>query len=348
MKIDFVIPNKNQGWAFPLIKWKKELKEKGLDVNVVANPNFKNKRDIVFLTSRYYYSKYNSNDIFFKNLKQDLQKDVNKLKQSQCKIIYYDLSASVGSRELSVIEDVDLFLKRQVYKDKSVYAQTKHPYRPWVKEENAYDGCNKDQLDKINLGWNLAYQDYADWPLFNPNKFKLLFFKNPNLISPSTKRGIAASFRGKMAGQTVPQRKVVVETLKILNSKDPKSFVTGPVIKKNKYIEEVQNTKAMISPFGYGEICYRDMEAFINGCILVKPNMDHVDTFPNVFVKNETYLPTKWDLSDLENILLDVNNNYGDYLKIANRGQNLFKNHYENFEFFYKHFLDIINKTLNK
>ncbi|UAM96639.1 hypothetical protein K8354_09825 [Polaribacter litorisediminis] len=344
MNIDFIIPNKNQGWAYPLIKWKKELKKKGLDVNVVAKPNFKNKRDIVILSSRFYRNKYETNNIFFENLKEDVKRDTDRLRKFDSKIVYYDLSASPGSKELSVINDVDLFLKRQLYKDKDIYTHTYHPNRIWLEGENSCHGISKDQLHKINLGWNLGYQDYANWPLFNPNKFKLFFFNNPTFISPMARRSITASYRGKMAGQTVPQRKGVVETLKKLNNQNPKSFVTGSVINKNKYIKEVQNTKAMISPFGYGEICYRDMEAFINGCILIKPNMDHLETFPNFYIKNETYIPTKWDLSDLKDILLDVDKNYGDYLEIAKKGQELFKNNYYNFDIFYNHFENIVNK----
>ena len=36
------------------------------------------------------------------------------------------------------------------------------------------------------------------------------------------------------------------------------------------------------------------------GSLLVKPNMSHLKTLPNLFVPGETYVPIKWDYSDLE------------------------------------------------
>ena len=30
----------------------------------------------------------------------------------------------------------------------------------------------------------------------------------------------------------------------------------------------------MLSPFGWGEICYRDFEAALNGMLLIKPDMN--------------------------------------------------------------------------
>jgi spore maturation protein CgeB len=55
-----------------------------------------------------------------------------------------------------------------------------------------------------------------------------------------------------------------------------------------------------VSPFGWGELCYRDFEAACLGTLLIKPSVAHLRTEPDVFVENETYVPVRWDLSDLE------------------------------------------------
>ena len=31
-----------------------------------------------------------------------------------------------------------------------------------------------------------------------------------------------------------------------------------------------------MSPFGFGEICYRDFEAMLNGACLIKPDVSHL------------------------------------------------------------------------
>jgi spore maturation protein CgeB len=61
----------------------------------------------------------------------------------------------------------------------------------------------------------------------------------------------------------------------------------------------MMRSKIIISPFGFGEICFRDFEAVCCGCLLVKPRMDHVRTKPDIFLPEETYVPIAWDCSDL-------------------------------------------------
>jgi len=38
------------------------------------------------------------------------------------------------------------------------------------------------------------------------------------------------------------------------------------------------------------------------GSLLVKPDMSHVRTWPDIFVPHETYVPVSWDFSDLEEV----------------------------------------------
>ena len=37
----------------------------------------------------------------------------------------------------------------------------------------------------------------------------------------------------------------------------------------------------------------------MKGCLLIKPSIEHINIFPEVLVPYETYVPVKWDLSDL-------------------------------------------------
>ena len=41
---------------------------------------------------------------------------------------------------------------------------------------------------------------------------------------------------------------------------------------------------SFISPFGWGEICFRDFESIILGKLLIKPNCDHI-TLGQIFIK---------------------------------------------------------------
>ncbi len=70
-------------------------------------------------------------------------------------------------------------------------------------------------------------------------------------------------------------------------------------VPRRLYLAELAFSKIVFSPFGWGEVCFRDYEAAAAGCLLVKPDMSHITTSPNIFVDNQTYISVKWDLSDL-------------------------------------------------
>ena len=57
-------------------------------------------------------------------------------------------------------------------------------------------------------------------------------------------------------------------------------------INRSNYFRELANSLISVSPFGLGEITLKDFESFISGSILFKPNMNHMETFPNIYVDN--------------------------------------------------------------
>lgn len=73
-----------------------------------------------------------------------------------------------------------------------------------------------------------------------------------------------------------------------LNRVSPKQFFT-----------DLQRSRITFSPFGWGEVCFRDFEAIRAGSLLLKPDMDHLQTWPNIYRPGITYVPVRWDGSDL-------------------------------------------------
>lgn len=68
------------------------------------------------------------------------------------------------------------------------------------------------------------------------------------------------------------------------------------------YQAELQQSKICVSPWGHGEVCYRDFEAILCGALLVKPVMNHLETRPNIFLAGRTYAPVQADFSDLAEV----------------------------------------------
>ena len=93
--------------------------------------------------------------------------------------------------------------------------------------------------------------------------------------------------------------------------------VSSGSIPKIKYLEELGQSKITFSPFGYGEICWRDYEAMALGSLLIKPDMSHLKVYPDIFIPYETYIPIAWDFSDFDEKVLHYLNNPKERLRIT-------------------------------
>jgi hypothetical protein len=62
------------------------------------------------------------------------------------------------------------------------------------------------------------------------------------------------------------------------------------------YVHQLLSSKIIVSPYGYGETCFRDWEAIFAGALLIKPSIDHIEGFP-------FHVPCKPDFSDLAEVV---------------------------------------------
>ena len=58
-----------------------------------------------------------------------------------------------------------------------------------------------------------------------------------------------------------------------------------------------------------------------NGCLLIKPNMEHIETWPNIYQNNKTYLPIDWDGDNVVDVLNTVANHTSNYKDIVEQGR---------------------------
>lgn len=66
-----------------------------------------------------------------------------------------------------------------------------------------------------------------------------------------------------------------------------------------EYYNLMSRSKIVIAPFGYGEIAPRDLESAMVGSILLKPDMSHISTIPDIFIPGLTYVSLQWNYVDL-------------------------------------------------
>lgn len=108
--------------------------------------------------------------------------------------------------------------------------------------------------------------------------------------------------------------------------KFPNSVGSDRAIGRDEYYAELHRTKVVVSPWGFGELCWRDAEAFYAGCVLVKPNSDYVRTWPDMF-RADSYVPCRPDLEDLEEKINYVLSNWDQFKEMRRRNRELLLTH---------------------
>ena len=146
-----------------------------------------------------------------------------------------------------------------------------------------------EQLDKIHLiyGFN-AGKPMRPFAKANPQKYK------------DRKHDI--HFAGTVAygGTEIDaHRRACVQRVKRIS----RGFVrTGRPMQRAAYIQTLLQSKSVVSPWGCGEACWRDYEALLCECALIKPETRHVAASPDIFTDDVCYF-CKPDFSDLRKVL---------------------------------------------
>jgi len=118
---------------------------------------------------------------------------------------------------------------------------------------------------------------------------------------------------------------------------------SGAAVSYRQYLKEMRRSRIAVSPFGWGEICPRDFEAVGCGCLLIKPNLAHLDTHPNLFIDGETYVALKWDLSDLEEKCRYYLAHPDEITRITQTARDAYRRYFQQ-----DHWLDQMRKIFNR
>ena len=90
---------------------------------------------------------------------------------------------------------------------------------------------------------------------------------------------------------------------KILNNYENTNKIINNRYSKREYYNSLRNSKVSVGAYGWGEVCYREFEAIKCGVAFMTADMSNIETWPNIYFKNETYLP--YDL-DFKNFLYNL------------------------------------------
>lgn len=251
--------------------------------------------------------------------------------------MWLDTADSTGTCMFDVMPYVDLYFKKQVLKNQADYCRDVYGTRTFceyyhdllnIEDETItkryYPHTDKQYLRKLRVAWNVGIGDlYAVKPIqlilhpFSVTK--------PDFISPNSERPLDVQYRGSgysaIAGYPRSRSKELM--MEIMKESDLKISDITKRIPKEEFIKEGQSSKCILSPFGWGEICGRDFEAFVYGGCMIKQDMSHCVTYPDAYQPGITYIPLKWDFSNFKDVLLKAAS--PEYKEVAKKAQEYYK-----------------------
>jgi hypothetical protein len=256
-------------------------------------------------------------------------------------LAYFDTADSTGWLQPEVLPFVNRYFKSQLLKDRALYQEAHYGYRLYTQYMHDQFGVedssvefstpveNHDELAKLSLSWNSGLGSYGLWGVRGAAIFerfpvarRLLLNIPAATTPPSSTRKTQVSCRmsvGHYRETVARQRLLVRDTMTDHLSVDR--------VSRRNYIAELADSKVVLSPFGFGEINIKDFETFISGALLMKPDMSHVETWPDYYRDGETYVAFRWDTSDLREVLDEVLAGYQDFIAIAHAGQEIYCHH---------------------
>lgn len=202
-----------------------------------------------------------------------------------------DAATLMGVYEVATRSNPIYVLKPTLYKDRSNYLKKSVNGRIYWGEGN-YSLPNLNIFEKVKLAhFNWLSTMMPEWYDYYPNK--------PYDVSLLLGRRDSDSLEHNL-NQT-PHYNSHRDNL--FNTVDKKyktaSLEKGQRLALGEYLNKMYNCKIILSPYGFGEVTPRDLEAAMFGCVLIKPDMSYLEMIPNVYVPNETYVACKHDFSDI-------------------------------------------------
>ena len=224
------------------------------------------------------------------------------------KLVFLDYFAPASTPYFGVLPHVDCYFKRQTYRDPSEYLvdyEGGNMLTDYIAKAMGIDlegwsfSSRPDpvHLHKIVTGWNLGVTPHYRQLLRLTAAMPLSWERRP--IAINCRLDLPTEPGAKIEWYHHYRRRWI-EALSPLREE----FRCTPSarIRRRYYFAEMILSQIGVSPFGWGEVCFRDYEVVAAGALLIKPSMGHLKTNPDIYVDGETYVAASWDGSDIREI----------------------------------------------
>jgi hypothetical protein len=290
-------------------------------------------------------------------------------------IIWFDTTDSSGTTWFEVLPYVDLYAKNQLLVERSLYTQSFYANRIYTDYYHRQRGVCDDpalesekrlaiqpeQIGRLQVSWNLGLGNWLGFLRTLGARGRQLELFSPfaaysiDPISPqSSNRTIDVSFRGRLGYPRATisyQRQETQRLLVELAKNHPLAIRYQGKLPYKRYRQELRSARIACSPYGLGEInAGRDFECFMDGAALFKPDMSHLETWPNYFEADTTYLAHRWDFSDFQDRLVEMLDAPERIQKIAQTAQDRYLDSLSETggKLFAEHFASLLKNAIHK
>jgi hypothetical protein len=220
-----------------------------------------------------------------------------KTRNPNAKVVFLDAMSPTDLRLASVLSGkIDLYIKKHLLKDRNLYGTPTRGHTNLTDFYMRQYGISAPETTfKIPPG-------FLSKIIVGPS-----FFTAPELLghfkfSPladHTRKSI--DLHGRMNSEGTDWYTQMRREAKVkLSQLNGMTILSDGEVPPRQYFSELRASKMCLSPFGYGEGCHRDFEAAYGGALLLKPDVSHLETNPDIFIPYKTYVPLDWRLGDLE------------------------------------------------
>lgn len=313
-----------QGLLAPLIRLRRQLAAAGVEIVLFDAANEAAAAcDVLAIESRALRGRWQNGDA---------QRILESAARRNPRIAYFDIQDSTGTLRPQALPFVRRYFKNQLLRDRSLYRESHYGGRLFTDFAHRQFGivdrealrsepvADSADLAKLEVGWNAGFADYGPGGILRREIYRRVplspLIRRPSgFADPAAARPVGLGFRmtRRYARETVAFQRT--ETAMRLGIGDE------PRLGRGAFMRELARTRVVVSPFGWGEINLRDYEACIAGAAIVKPDMSHLETWPDLFVAGETYLPYRWDFDDLPDVVAGALGDESSTRAIAARAQ---------------------------
>jgi len=320
-------------FLFPLIVFKNEIQDAGINITLVDQSyGGISDADVVAIDSKQF------RDVPL-DQQSEIQELINSFRRSNVKIIWFDTTDSTGTLQADMFPVIDKYMKAQILKDKTRYEQRIYSGREHSEYYFNTSGIidtdsvaidkpiSSDDISKLGISWNSGLADYSTYGPLKMGLYRRIHWSSllsyPTASASHTqtrKNDLSARFGVRYNKATVRYQREQIR--KLLCDR----FNTNKV-NRREYIKELRQSKIVLAPFGWGEITLKDFEVFLTGGMLLKPSMEHMETWPNFYSDGITYRSHDWNLSNLEEEIEWALENHEERQAIAAEGHYRYLQH---------------------